>query len=112
MTLLCAIFTAIYMIVFNLCSVKFDETLVNVLHMAGAAGDMWIIWLFVPEKAINFSSMFTVIGTVYCGIFATAFAHFLLAKAQAKLEVSKVTLICSLEPVFATIFATLIWHDD
>lgn len=111
LTLLCAVFTALYMIVFNRLSVKYDEILVNILHMGGAALGMWVFWFLQPTRTMDFSSVSTVVGTLYCGIFASAAAFLLLAKAQAKLEASKVAVLCSLEPVFATLFATLIWHD-
>lgn len=111
LTLLCAIFTALYMIVFNRCAVKYDEVLVNILHMAGAAVGMWLIWIFYPMKVMDFSAMSTVMGTLYCGIFASAVAFWLLAKAQAKLEASKVAVISSSEPIFATLFAAIIWGD-
>lgn len=112
LTLMCAIFTAAYMIAFNQCSVKYDEMLVNTVHMGGAACGMWIFWIFSNEKVMIFSSISTIAGTIYCGVFASAVAFLLLAKAQAKLEASKVAVICALEPVFATIFTTLVWHDS
>ncbi len=111
LTLLCAIFTALYMIVFNILSVKYEEELVNFLHMMGAGIGMWAIWLFIPNKVIDFSSIGPVLGTVYCGVFASAAAFLLLAKAQAKLEASKVAILCSLEPIFATLFALIFFGD-
>ena len=112
LTLLCAIFTAIYMIVFNFLSAKYEEELVNFLHMGGACIGMWAIWLFIPNKAMDFSSVGAVLGTVYCGVFASAAAFLLLAKATAKLEASKVAILCSLEPIFATLFAFIFFGDS
>lgn len=112
LTLLCAIFTAIYMIVFNSLSSKYEEELVNFLHMGGACIGMWAIWLFMPNKVMDFSSVGAVLGTVYCGVFASAAAFLLLAKATAKLEASKVAILCSLEPIFATLFALIFFGDS
>lgn len=108
LVLLCALFTALYMVVFNIVAQKYDESLANFLHMAGAAVGMWLVWIFVPEKSMDFSSPITVAGLLYCAIFASALGFLFLAKAQAKLDASKVAIISSLECVFAAIFAAII----
>ena len=105
---LCAVFTALYMVTFNIVAQKYDETLANLLHMAGAALGMWIVWVFCPAKAMDFSSPVTIMGLMYCAVFASALAFLLLAKASAKLDASKVAIISSLECVFAAVFAAVI----
>lgn len=44
-------------------------------------------------------------------LFASALGFWLLSKAQAKLDASTVAVLCSLEPIFATVFAALIWRE-
>ncbi|MDY4976455.1 MAG: DMT family transporter [Clostridia bacterium] len=108
LTLLCALLTALYMVIFNRLAARYDEIAVNLLHMLGATAGTWILWLFYPDKLIAVQDAAALIGILYCGIFATGLAFLLLAKAQAKTEASKVAILSSLEPVFATIFATFI----
>lgn len=111
LTLLCAIFTALYMIVFNKLAVKYDESLVNLLHMGGAAVGMWVLCLIKGSISIDITDSSAVVGILYCGMFASALGFWLLSKAQAKLDASTVAVLCSLEPIFATVFAALIWRE-
>lgn len=108
LTLLCAILTALYFTFFNALTEKYDETAVNVLHMLGAAVTMWCFWLFSPQKSIHLGSTLTVFWILYCAVFASAAGFWLLSKAQAKLSAAKVSVICSLESVFALVFAAVI----
>lgn len=112
LTLLCAVFTALYFVVFNRLSTKYDEVAVNLLHMIGAGAGMWVLWLFYPEKSMDFGDIYTVAGTVYCAVFGSAISFLLLAKAQAKVSAPKVAVFCSLESVFAAVFAALIPGRD
>ena len=112
LTLLCAIFTALYYVIFNRLSVKHDEVAVNLLHMIGAGAGMWILWLFYPERSVNFDDIYTIAGTIYCAVFGSAIGFLLLAKAQAKISASKVAVYCSLESVFAAVFAACIPGRD
>ena len=108
LTLLCAVLTALYFIYFNTLTEKYDETAVNVLHMIGAAAAMWCFRLFSPQKNIDLSDDLTVFWILYCAVFASAAGFWLLSKAQAKLSAAKVSVICSLESVFAMLFAAVI----
>lgn len=112
LTLLCAVLTALYFVLYNNLTEKYDETAVNALHMVGAAVGMWLLWLFYPGKAMDFSSGVTVAWILYCAIFASAVGFWLLSKAQAKLSAAKVAVICSLESVFAMAFAAVIPGRD
>ena len=105
---LCAVFTALYMITFNMVAQKYDETLVNFIHMAGAAIGLGIVWFFYPVKSMDFSAPFTIPGLLYCAVGASAMGHLFMAMAQAKLDSTKVAIICALECVFAAIFAAII----
>ena len=108
LVLLCAVFTALYFVVFNMITQKYDESIANLLHMAGAAVGMWLVWMFYPQKSMDLSSPITVGGLLYCAVFASAIGFLLMAKASAKLEPSKVAIICALECVFAAAFAALV----
>lgn len=108
LTLLCAILTALYFVLFNALTEKYSDIPVNVLHMFGAAGFMWVFWLFTPEKSIDLSNSLTVIWILYCAVFASAAGFMLLSKAQTNLSAAKVSVICSLESVFALLFAAVI----
>ena len=107
LTLICALLTALYMVYFNVLSVKYDEELVNCIHFISAFLTMLVIWFFCP-KTMELGSVPVMLSVLYCGIFAGGVSSLLLAKAQAKVEASKVAILCGLEPVFATLFATVI----
>ena len=108
LTLLCAILTALYFVLFNALTEKYHDIPVNVLHMFGAAAFMWVFWLFTPEKSIDLSNTVTLLWILYCAVFASAVGFMLLSKAQSKLSAAKVSVICSLESVFAMVFAAFI----
>lgn len=108
LTLLCAILTALYFVLFNALTEKYNDIPVNVLHMFGAAIFMWCFWLFTPQKSVDLSDTVIVIWILYCAVFASAVGFMLLSKAQSKLSAAKVSVICSLESVFALLFAAFI----
>lgn len=108
LTLIVAVLTALYFVLLETVTDSNNEAAVNVVHMAGAAVTMWIFWLFYPEKTMNFVHIDTLMWILYCAVFGSAAAFYLLIKAQAKLSASKVAVICSLESVFALLFAAFI----
>lgn len=112
LTLICAIFTAVYMVVFNTLSVKYDEVAVNTLHFIAAFLSMFAVWCFYPGKTMELGSAPVLLSVLYCGAFAGGVAHLLLAKANTKVEASKVAILSGLEPVFATVFALFIPDMD
>ena len=112
LTLLCAVFTALYYVMFNKLSAKYDEVAVNLLHMAGAGLGMLPILLFYPNITCNLRDIYTVGGILYCAVLGSALSFLLLAKAQAQLSPAKVAVFCSLEAVFAAVFAAFIPGRD
>ena len=112
LTLICAIFTAVYMVVFNTLSVKYDEVAVNTLHFIAAFLSMFVVWCFYPGRTMELGSAPVFLSVLYCGAFAAGVAHLLLAKANTKVEASKVAILSGLEPVFATVFALFIPDMD
>ncbi len=112
LTLLCAILTAVYYVLFHILTEREDETAVNTFHMVGAAVAAWGFWLLSPEKRMNFSDAATVFWVAYCAIFASTVGFLLLSKAQSRLSAAKVSVICSLESVFALLFAAVIPGRD
>lgn len=111
LTLICAILTALYYVFQNMLSAKYDEESVNIVHFIAAFFGTLVIWIFSP-KTMALGTPSVLLGILYCGIFAGGIAFLFLAKAQAKVEASKVAILCGLEPVFATLFATFIPDID
>ena len=108
LTLFCAILTAVYFVLYQSLAERYDELSVNVFHMCGAAAFMWVLSLFSTEKSMDFSNTGTVLWLLYCAVFASALSFVFLSMAQAKLSAAKVSVICSLESVFAMLFAAVI----
>ena len=108
LTLACAILTALYMIVCNNLVAKYDYGTVNFIHFIFATLTAFLIWPFSPEKNANFTSIPVIISVVYCGIFASALAFLFLMKAQTKIDATRTAIFCSLEPIFALMFALVI----
>lgn len=112
MILLCAIFTGLYMVYNNRVAAKFDADLANYIHFVFAAISSLILWLIFPEQRADFSSPTTIIPVLYWGILGNALCFLWVMKAQPKLNAVKVSVLCSLEPIFATIFALFIPAPD
>ena len=112
LTLIVAVLTAVYFMFMGMITEKYDAVSVNVIHMVGAAITMCAFWFFYPDKQINFGNTDTIIWIIYCAVFGTALAYYFLTKAQAKVSASKVSLICSLESVFAILFSAVIPGKD
>lgn len=112
LTLLCAALTALYFVPFNALTERADDAAVNTFHMIGAAVASWGVWLFSPEKRMHFSDATTVFWVAYCALFASTIGFWLLSKVQTKLSAAKVSVICSLESVFALLFAAVIPGRD
>ena len=108
LTLLCAVLTAVYFVLYQSLAERYDELSVNVFHMCGAAAFMWVLSLFSTERHVDLSNTGTVLWLLYCAIFASALSFVFLSMAQAKLSAAKVSVICSLESVFAMLFAAVI----
>lgn len=108
LNLIVAVMTAVYYIVMGIITQKYDPIAVNVVHMIGATLTMSILWLFYPEKSVVLTNPGTIARLLFCAIFGSAIGFFLLTKAQAKVSASKVSLICSLESVFALLFAAIV----
>ena len=112
LVLIYAAMVGLYFVFFNKLALKYDETLVNtVMAISGAIG-AWILWLVLPGKSMNFANTGTLLWVIYCGVFGTGVANLLVAKAQAKLDASKVSVLCSLQSVFAMLFAAIIPGRD
>ena len=112
LTIIVAILTAVYFMFMEAITKKNDAVAVNVVHMVGAAITMWFFWIFYPDRMMSFDNMGTLIWILYCAVFGSAVAFYFLTKAQAKVSASKVSLICSLESVFAFLFAAVIPGRD
>ncbi len=112
LTLIVAVMTAVYYIVMGVITEKYDPITVNIMHMIGATLTMLILWMFSTEKTIVFTNLGTIAWILFCAIFGSAIGFYLLTKAQAKLSASKVSLICSLESVFALLFAAVVPGRD
>lgn len=111
-TLFAAIFTGLYMIFTNKLVAKYDADLVNYIHFIFAAISASVLWPLFPAHHADLSSPITIFVILYVGLFAGALAFLLLMKAQTKLSAVRVAVLCSLEPIFATIFALFIPNPD
>ena len=112
LVLIYAIMVGLYFLFFNKLAEKYDETLINTLMAISGAVGAWVLWLLLPGKVMNFSDSGTVFWVILCGVGGTGIANLLVAKAQAKLDASKVSVLCSLQSVFAMLFATIIPGRD
>ena len=111
LSLICAILTALYLVCFNYLSTKYDEDSVNIIHLAGSAAVMFLVWIFLHSAGktqMDFSNIPAVLGLICCGVFSGGIASMLLARGTAHVEASKTAILCGLEPVFATLFAAML----
>lgn len=111
LSLICAILTSVYMVYFNYLSSRYDETTVNIIHLAAAALTMLVLWLFTSRISgvkADFTNVPAVCGLLYCGLFSGGIASLLLAKGTAEVNATKTAILCGLEPVFSTLFAAVL----
>lgn len=112
LVLIYAIMVGLYFLFFNKLAEKYDETLINTLMAISGAIGAWVLWILLPGKMMDFSDSGTVFWVVLCGVGGTGIANLLVAKAQANLDASKVSVLCSLQSVFAMVFAATIPGRD
>lgn len=102
-----ACFTA-YILVSDVLANRHDGFCLNMYQMlfftaAGAAA-----WLFMPGQRADFTAPEMIISLVFCAVFATAIAYYVMLKAQRYLSPTGIVLIFALEPVFGAVFSLLI----
>lgn len=114
LTLICAVFVAVYFILGNNLVARYDPILVNFIHLIFAAISAFILWPLSPEKTINLANGVVICVILYCGIFGSAIAFLLMLRGQQRIEPTRASMTLSLEPIFALSFALIIpdWNGN
>jgi drug/metabolite transporter (DMT)-like permease len=115
LTLICALFFALYIVYLDIISKKFDyKPLVFSQISFTAAAGFFTVFLFsslnIEPMEINFSAN-VIIAIAYTAILATIVTTTLQTKYQKILTPSKAGIILSFEPIFAALFAYILLSE-
>lgn len=109
LTLLCAVFYALYVVYLDIISKKFDYMPLVFMQIAvTAVGSIFLSIFFSFLKIDSFKIDLNsplIFAVLYTGIFATVLTTILQTKYQKFITPTKAGIIFSFEPVFAAVFA-------
>ncbi|MFN3235152.1 MAG: DMT family transporter [Gammaproteobacteria bacterium] len=109
LTLLCAIFVALSIVLIQLCSRKYKESF---LLFAFYQILFTTVFTFFFMPKINLPTLYNpgvMLSILFCAIFATSLAMILQVKFQGYTTSTKVALIFSLEPFFVILFTWMLF---
>lgn len=115
LTLICAIFYALYVVYIDIITKKYDYKPLIILQVlfTGAAGFI-ITFLFnisgIESVRYNFNQT-VILVILYTAIFSSILATVIQTKFQKTVTPTKAGIIFSLEPIFAAVFAFIIIHE-
>ncbi len=116
LTLICAIFYALYVVYIDIITKKFDYKALIILQVifTGVAGFIFTyIFNVTGVESIRYNFNGTVILVIlYTAIFSSIFATAVQTKYQKTVTPTKAGIIFSLEPIFAALFAYLIINEN
>jgi drug/metabolite transporter (DMT)-like permease len=116
LTLICAIFYALYVVYIDIITKKFDYRALIILQVlfTGAAGFMFtFLFDLTGVEPIRYDFNKTVILVIlYTTIFSSILATIVQTKCQKTVTPTKAGIIFSLEPIFAALFAFLIIQEQ
>jgi drug/metabolite transporter (DMT)-like permease len=116
LTLICAIFYALYVVYIDIITKKFDYKALIILQVlfTGAAGFMFtFLFDLTGVETIRYDFNKTVILVIlYTTIFSSILATVIQTKYQKTVTPTKAGIIFSLEPIFAALFAFLIIQEQ
>lgn len=116
LTLICAIFYALYVVYIDIITKKFDYKPLIILQVlfTGAAGFIFtFLFNAVGVEPIRYDFNITVILVIlYTAIFSSVLATVIQTKYQKTVTPTKAGIIFSLEPIFAAFFAFLIISES
>lgn len=115
LTLLCAVFFALYLVYLDIISKKFDFSPLVFIQIAfTGVGGIFLLLLFQISgiEQIKFSINGQVIfAVIYTSLLATILTTFLQTKYQKFVTPTKAGIIFSLEPIFAALFAFFLVNE-
>ncbi|NWF89209.1 MAG: DMT family transporter [Ignavibacteriaceae bacterium] len=115
LTLICAIFYALYVVYIDIITKKFDYKALIIIQVlfTGIAGLILTYFFnFTGIEILKYNFTKTVILVIlYTSIFSSILATVVQTKYQKTVTPTKAGIIFSLEPIFAAIFAYLIIHE-
>lgn len=115
LTLICAIFYALYVVYIDIITKKYDYKALIILQVlfTGLAGFIFtILFDATGIESIRYDFNTTVILVIlYTAIFSSILATAVQTKYQKTVTPTKAGIIFSLEPIFAALFAFLIIHE-
>lgn len=107
LTLICAVFFAVQIVLVDKLAVDIDIMLLTCLEMV-----VVMVTSFVPAyivEGFNFKPVpFLIFSLIYLSVFCTVFAYGMQNKVQPYTTPTHAAIIFTLEPVFAALFSTLI----
>ena len=116
LTLICAIFYALYVVYIDIITKKHDYKALIILQVlfTGAAGFVFTFCLMSSGiESIRYDFNETVILVIlYTAIFSSILATVIQTKYQKVVTPTKAGIIFSLEPIFAALFAFLIINES
>ncbi len=115
LTVVCAVFYAVYIVYLDIYSKKFDEMPLVFFQIAVTAVGGILLTLFfagtgIEEVHINFSNVL-IYAVLYTAILSTILTTFLQTKYQKLITPTKAGIIFSLEPIFSGVFAFFILSE-
>ena len=116
LTLICAIFYALYVVYIDIITKKFDYKALIILQVlfTGAAGFVSaFLFDFAGIESMRYDFNKTVIMVIlYTAIFSSVLATVIQTKYQKTVTPTKAGIIFSLEPIFAALFAFIIINES
>lgn len=116
LTLICAVFYALYVVYIDIITKKFDYKALIILQVlfTGAAGFIFtFLFNLTSVETIRYEFNRTVIFVIlYTTIFSSILATVIQTKYQKIVTPTKAGIIFSLEPIFAALFAFLIIQEQ
>jgi drug/metabolite transporter (DMT)-like permease len=115
MTLLCAVFCAVYIVFINIIAPKHNFwillfTQIIVVAILSLIASLLFKELSIEPFRINFSA-YLIFGVLYTGLLATLLTTAIQTKYQKFVSPAKAGIIYSFEPVFAAIYAFFLLNE-
>lgn len=110
-TFICAITTALSIVYLQKVSKKLNDYRLLVFYQMLFSSFIPVgIYLNAGNMVIHWNSVL-IIGLLYCVLLSTALTNYLQARYQRYTTATRVGIIFTMEPVFATLFAFLFNHE-
>lgn len=115
LTLICAVFYALYIVYLDMITEKHDaKSLTFMQLLTTGILSFFTIYLFSFSGIENIKFIFNenvITAILYTTIFATILTTLLQTKYQSFVTPTKASIIFSMEPIFAAVFAFIILHE-